>query len=100
MACDWTLQEFKRLTAFAQQLADPENKAHALSYIENHDQARAVTRFASDAPGHRVASGKLIATYLLTLSGSLIIYEGRALPSSASCRLNRADTVDLQRRSA
>ncbi|BGP06720.1 hypothetical protein JCM10049v2_002544 [Rhodotorula toruloides] len=79
MACDWTLQEFKRLTAFAQQLADPQNKAHALSYIENHDQARAITRFASDAPEHRVASGKLIATYLLTLSGSLIIYEGQEI---------------------
>lgn len=79
MACDWTLPEFKRLTAFAQQLADPQNKAHALSYIENHDQARAITRFASDAPEHRVASGKLIATYLLTLSGSLIIYEGQEI---------------------
>ena len=42
MAKEWKLSEFKRLTAFAQQLADPEHKAHALSYLENHDQVRSL----------------------------------------------------------
>ena len=130
MAKEWKLSEFKRLTAFAQQLADPEHKAHALSYLENHDQvrslpsafsqrrserrrltlphhlpshppflpllpldhlpppsplsqARSVSRFASDAPEHRLASSKLLSTYLLTLSGSIIIYQGRASSSSS-----------------
>lgn len=114
MRTDWKLSEFKRLTAFMQQLADPEHKAHALTYLENHDQvcdsfpsmldlsrrrgltfalvplrappcqARCVSRFASDAPEHRLASSKMLATHLLTLSGSLIIYEGRA--SCFPCR--------------
>ena len=115
MAKEWKLSEFKRLTAFAQQLADPEHKAHALSYLENHDQvrslpsafsqrrserrrltlphhlppppplsqARSVSRFASDAPEYRLASSKLLSTYLLTLSGSIIIYQGRASSSSS-----------------
>ncbi|BGP20095.1 hypothetical protein JCM10213v2_008230 [Rhodosporidiobolus nylandii] len=76
---DWQLKDFKRLAAFAQQLADPKNRSHALSYIENHDQARCVSRFASDAPEHRLASSKLLATYLLGLSGSVIIYEGQEI---------------------
>ncbi|BGP40929.1 hypothetical protein JCM10449v2_004894 [Rhodotorula kratochvilovae] len=79
MAREWKLSDFKRLTAFAQQLADPEHKAHALTYLENHDQARSVSRFASDAPEHRLASSKLLATYLLTLSGSIILYQGQEI---------------------
>lgn len=53
MALPWKLSDFKRLTAFGQQLAEPHHAAHALSYLENHDQARSVSRFASDAPEHR-----------------------------------------------
>ncbi|GAA5996855.1 glycoside hydrolase family 13 protein [Rhodotorula paludigena] len=79
MGRNWALSQFKALTAFAQQLAEPEHKAHALTYLENHDQARSVTRYASDAPEHRLTSSKLLATYLLTLSGSIIIYEGQEI---------------------
>ncbi|GAA5917560.1 hypothetical protein JCM5296_004356 [Sporobolomyces johnsonii] len=79
MAREWKLPEFKHWTEFSQELAKPEHKAHALSYLENHDQARCVSRFASDAPEHRLASSKLMATYLLTLSGSIIIYEGQEI---------------------
>ncbi|GAA5901831.1 hypothetical protein JCM6882_008684 [Rhodosporidiobolus microsporus] len=79
MAREWSLVDWKRITEFMQQLADPQHNAHALTYIENHDQARCVSRFASDAPEHRLASSKLLATYLLTLSGSLIIYEGQEI---------------------
>ncbi|GAA6041810.1 hypothetical protein JCM8097_007172 [Rhodosporidiobolus ruineniae] len=77
MKKEWTLPQFKKITEFQQQLADPINRAHALTYIENHDQARCVSRFASDAPEHRLASSKLLATYLLTMSGSVIIYMGQ-----------------------
>lgn len=79
MPREWKLSDFKRVTEFSQQLADPKNHAHAVTYIENHDQARAVSRFASDAPEHRVASAKMLATYLLTLSGSTIIYQGQEI---------------------
>ncbi|POY75559.1 hypothetical protein BMF94_1462 [Rhodotorula taiwanensis] len=79
MALPWKLSDFKRLTAFGQQLAEPQYAAHALSYLENHDQARSVSRFASDALEHRTVSAKLLATYLLTLSGSIIIYQGQEI---------------------
>ena len=77
MKQEWKLSEFKRLAEFAQQLSDPKNKAHALTYLENHDQARSVSRFASDALEHRLASSKMLATYLLTMSGSVILYQGQ-----------------------
>ncbi|GAA5864103.1 hypothetical protein JCM8547_005135 [Rhodosporidiobolus lusitaniae] len=79
MRREWKLPDFKHWAEFSQRLADPENKAHALSYIENHDQARCVSRFASDAPEHRLASSKLMCTYLTSLSGSIIIYEGQEI---------------------
>ncbi|GAA6008276.1 hypothetical protein JCM10207_000063 [Rhodosporidiobolus poonsookiae] len=79
MRKDYKLSEFKYWTEFSQELADPKLKAHALTYIENHDQARCISRFASDAPEHRLASSKLLATYLLTLSGSIIVYEGQEI---------------------
>ncbi|GAA5821069.1 hypothetical protein JCM11251_001947 [Rhodosporidiobolus azoricus] len=79
MPKSWSLRDWKRITEFMQELAKPEHKAHAMTYIENHDQARCVSRFASDVPEHRLASSKLMATYLLTLSGSLIIYQGQEI---------------------
>ena len=48
-------------------------------YLENHDQPRSVSRFASDAPEHRVASSKLLATYLGCQAGTPFIYEGQEL---------------------
>lgn len=79
MKQDWALSEFKRISEFQQQLADPKNKAHALTYLENHDQARSISRFASDAPEHRLASSKMLATYLFTMSGSIIMYQGQEI---------------------
>lgn len=97
MAQEWNLSDFKRITKDTQALTNPENKAWAISYVENHDQAvspdtlfaslekltiflffqRCISRFGSDSPKYRVSSGKMLATYLLTLSGTIIIYQGR-----------------------
>lgn len=79
----WKLSSLKSITEFAQQQADPKHNGHALTFLENHDQARCVSRYASDAPEYRVASAKLLATYLLTLSGSIVIYEGQEIGSES-----------------
>lgn len=73
---DWTLRQFKDITIESQRLTEPEHDAWAATYLENHDQARSVTRYASDSPQHRVTSAKMLAVYLLTLSGTPIIFEG------------------------
>jgi oligo-1,6-glucosidase len=48
-------------------------------YWDNHDQPRAVSRFGSDAPEHRVASAKLLATVLHLQRGTPYVYQGEEL---------------------
>ena len=48
-------------------------------YWGNHDQPRAVSRFGSDAPEHRVASAKALATVLHTQRGTPYVYQGDEL---------------------
>lgn len=74
----WKLSEFKRITVAAQQLA--RHDAWVISYTENHDRARSVSRFASDSPEYRVTSAKMLCLYLKSLSGATIIHQGRESP--------------------
>ncbi|SCV74865.1 BQ2448_7894 [Microbotryum intermedium] len=76
---EWPLTNFKKITANYQQLTEAKYDAWAVTYLENHDQARSVPRYASDAPEHRVNSAKMLATYLLTVSGTPIIYQGEEI---------------------
>lgn len=48
-------------------------------FAENHDSARSVSRFASDLPEHREAPSKLLALMLVTLTGTLFIYQGQEI---------------------
>ncbi|WPK25068.1 hypothetical protein PUMCH_002369 [Australozyma saopauloensis] len=48
-------------------------------FIENHDQARSITRYGNDSPEFRVKSGKLLATMLTTLTGTLFLYQGQEI---------------------
>lgn len=48
-------------------------------FSENHDQARTVSRFASDLPEHRTFAAKMLATWLACQSGTLFIYQGQEL---------------------
>jgi oligo-1,6-glucosidase len=47
-------------------------------YLSNHDQPRAVSRFADDGL-HRVASAKMLATFLHMLQGTPYVYQGEEL---------------------
>lgn len=48
------------------------------NYLENHDQPRAVSRFASDGE-HWAASAKLLAVLLFTLRGTPFVYQGQEI---------------------
>lgn len=48
-------------------------------FIENHDQARSISRFGDDRPEFRFKSGKLLATLLTTLTGTLFLYQGQEI---------------------
>ncbi|KAK0385602.1 hypothetical protein NLU13_6779 [Sarocladium strictum] len=48
-------------------------------FLENHDQARSVTRFGDDSPAYRVQSAKLLALMEACLSGTQFIYQGQEI---------------------
>jgi oligo-1,6-glucosidase len=48
-------------------------------YWNNHDQARAVSRFGNDSPEYRVRSAKMLGTTLHMMQGTPYIYEGEEL---------------------
>jgi oligo-1,6-glucosidase len=53
--------------------------AWSTAFLENHDQSRSISRFASDKPTNRVRSGKLLAMLLGTLTGTLYLYQGQEI---------------------
>ncbi|MEG1706541.1 MAG: alpha-amylase family glycosyl hydrolase, partial [Clostridia bacterium] len=65
-------------------------KAWNATYFENHDQARIVGRYCSDKV-HRIEGAKMMASILLTLSGTPFIYEGQEI-GSTSIRMPNIDT--------
>ncbi|KAI8582035.1 hypothetical protein K450DRAFT_171426 [Umbelopsis ramanniana AG] len=74
----WTLIQLKdALTKWQQFIID--NDGWTTSFLENHDQARSISRFGSDDPLYRSVSGKMLATFLCTLTGTLFIYQGQEI---------------------
>lgn len=48
-------------------------------YWNNHDQPRAVSRFATDEPKYRVLAAKMLGTTLHMMQGTPYVYEGEEL---------------------
>lgn len=74
----WSLRELKTKVNKWQRFMYDNNGWNAL-YLENHDQPRAVSRFAHDGPEHREASAKLIAIFLAFQAGTPFIYQGQEI---------------------
>jgi glycosidase len=74
----WELRVMKRIIRKWQNVMH-ENSGWNAIFAENHDQARTISRFASDLPEHRVYAAKLLATWLGCLGGTLFIYQGQEL---------------------
>ncbi|CAI4218388.1 unnamed protein product [Parascedosporium putredinis] len=72
----YRLSEFKAIMS-KWQITMQERGGWNSLYMENHDQGRSISRFASDSPEDRCLSGKLLATFLSTLSGTLYIFQGQ-----------------------
>lgn len=51
-------------------------------YIENHDHARAVSRYGNDSPQWRALSAKMLAILQVTQSGTMYIYQGQEIAMS------------------
>ncbi|KAH0497456.1 hypothetical protein TgHK011_004757 [Trichoderma gracile] len=77
-AKDWQLPDFKEAVARTQTLIKGTD-AWTTVFLENHGQARSITRFADDSRQCRVASGKMLAVLRACLSGTQFIYQGQGM---------------------
>ena len=48
-------------------------------YLDNHDSGRSLTRYGSDKPEFRATAAKMLATYLMTLSGTPFMLAGQEI---------------------
>ncbi|KPI39957.1 Alpha-glucosidase [Cyphellophora attinorum] len=53
--------------------------AWSTAFLENHDQARSLNRFATADPKYREKAAKMLATLLGCLTGTLFIYQGQEI---------------------
>jgi len=74
----WKLKDIK--TIMSQWQNNLQDVGWNSLYLENHDQPRSLSRFGNDSSEElRVLSGKMLATFLMTLKGTLYIYQGQEL---------------------
>ncbi len=64
-------------------------------FWENHDQARIVGRYCS-ATSHRVEGAKMLATILMTLSGTPFVYQGQEFGTTSARMQNINDYQDVE----
>jgi oligo-1,6-glucosidase len=73
----WSLPD---LRAFNRDNAFEENHhVWPIVFLEDHDFARSVSRFGSDLPEFQSRSAKLLASMLLSLRGTPLIYQGEEI---------------------
>ncbi|KAF5655337.1 glucan 1,6-alpha-glucosidase [Fusarium heterosporum] len=70
--------DFKRCLTKWQKLPETTG-AWTTVFLENHDQGRSVSRFASDLPKFRERAAKMLATLLATMTGTLFLYQGQEI---------------------
>lgn len=64
-------------------------------FFENHDQARIVGRYCS-ATEHRVEGAKMLATVLMTLSGTPFVYQGQEFGTTSPRMTDINDYQDVE----
>ncbi|KAK9370399.1 glycoside hydrolase superfamily [Lipomyces kononenkoae] len=74
----WPLTELKKIVNKWETFMQTNDGWNAV-YLENHDQARSVSRFASDAPKFRKIAAQMLATFLGFQCGTIFVYQGQEL---------------------
>lgn len=72
------LPEMKRALRLTQDLTANTN-AWSSVFMENHDNPRSISRYATDDPKYWERAAKVLAMLLGTLSGTLFIYQGQEI---------------------
>ncbi len=76
---NWALPELKTAIQRTQNILNGTD-GWTTVFMENHDQARSVSRFGSDrTPELREASAKMLAVFQCSLSGTQYVYQGQEI---------------------
>ncbi|KAJ5085208.1 Alpha-glucosidase [Penicillium argentinense] len=76
---NWTLSDFRERVARTQELLNGTD-GWSTSFLENHDQARSISRFGSEeTPELWQRSAKMLSMLLASLSGTLYLYQGQEI---------------------
>ncbi|MEM7185809.1 MAG: alpha-amylase family glycosyl hydrolase, partial [Bacteroidota bacterium] len=95
---DFDLVDFKSVfTAWDKKLN--EHNGWGSIFLGNHDFSRMVSRFGNDS-AYRVASAKLLAALLLTLRGTVYIYQGDEIGMTNVAFSSIEDYDDVETRNA
>ena len=73
------LPELKTAIEKIQHLVRGPSAAWGTVFMENHDQGRSLSRFATDDPKYSAKAAKMLALMLCTLTGSLFLYQGQEI---------------------
>ncbi|KAJ7910140.1 glycoside hydrolase family 13 protein [Mycena leptocephala] len=74
----WKLSEFKEIVTRWQRFERDAGFWNAV-FIENHDQARSISRWGNDSEEWRAVSAKLLAMLEVTLGGTQYVFQGEEL---------------------
>ncbi|CAG8153684.1 unnamed protein product [Penicillium salamii] len=74
----WKLTKMKSIVEKWQTFIDGTD-GWTTAFCENHDNGRSVSRFGSDSPEFREISAKMLALMMVTMTGTLFIYQGQEI---------------------
>ena len=77
---NWTLSDFRDRVRRTQKLSDGSTDGWSTTFLENHDQARSISRWGSEkTPELWSLSAKMLAMLAGSLSGTLYVYQGQEI---------------------
>lgn len=94
----WTLPEFKAV--FSRQDALMDIHTWRSICLSNHDNPRLVSHFGDPEEPYRVPSAKLLATLLLTLKGTPLLYQGDEIGMTNYPFADISDFDDIEAKNA
>ncbi|KAI9738643.1 MAG: hypothetical protein M1834_008148 [Cirrosporium novae-zelandiae] len=75
---DWTVRDLKNIVTKWQRTMIDRDGWNSV-FIENHDNARSVSRYTDDSDATRHPAAKLLAMLQTTLGGTLYVYQGEEI---------------------
>ena len=91
---DWALPQLKAI--YAAHARELDTHSWDTVFLANHDNPRLVSSFGDDSPAFRVPSAKVLATMLLTLRGTVFLYQGDELGMTNYPFRTMADFDDIE----